>query len=408
MDELHLGYAVAGLIAVALILASARIERLPITSPMVGLVAGAVLGAPVLGWLTIDPDVAPTLLLESTRAILAVSLIGVALRFPVRELGRALRPVAALVGLGMPLIAAATAGLAAWTLGWPWELAALLGACLCPTDPILASGVVTTDAAISDLPERTRQVITIESGANDGLALPLVAVGIAAVAGDGLGGAATTAGVEVVLALVVGVPIGYVVGRLTRYVDEHGITERTPELMVTLFMAVGVLGIGRAVDADGILAVFVAGLAYNVAVPDREREQQEQLDEAFNEYLVIPVFIVIGTLLPTDAWTDLGAPLVAFVVGVLLVRRLPAVLALSPLSGLALPQSAFVGWFGPIGISAAFYLVHAHHEGVLDDRLFAAGMAAVAASTIIHGATQGIGRHLLTREDRAQRLETKA
>ncbi len=113
--------------------------------------------------------------------LLAVSLMGVGLRYPARRLRGVLAPTAVLVTAGMFGMAALSAGLVWLLLGVPVALAVLIGACITPTDPVLASSVVTGKPAEEHLPVRTRQILSEESGTNDGLALPLVLVGVALV-----------------------------------------------------------------------------------------------------------------------------------------------------------------------------------------------------------------------------------
>ena len=399
MQTLHLTYAVAGLLAVALILGSQRISRLPVTEPLIALCFGAALGPAALGLLVIPDDVRSTLLLEATRALLAVSLIGVALRFPVGQLRAVVRPTVLLVLLVMPLAALVTGALGALLLGLPVALAALLGACLSPTDPVLASGVVTGAPAEKALPERLRQVLTEESGFNDGLALPLVLVALVPVLDKAAGDEIGRAVYQVVLGVGVGALIGYTVGRAARRLDQQNKVDQPSELVLTLLMALAVLGVARLLDTDGVLAVFVAGLLYNAAVGERDREQQASLDEAFNRYLVLPVFLLIGAVLPFAEWQELGWGAVPFTLGVLLLRRPPVVLLLRRPLGLRRVDATFAGWFGPIGISAVFYLVLAEHEGVQDSRLFAAGTLAVAASTVAHGVSALPGRRIYARTD---------
>lgn len=385
MEKLYTGYAVAGLLAAVLILVSKRIRPLPVTEALLALVAGVLVGPSVFGLLEVPEEHRTTLLLELTRALLAVSLIGVALRFPVSRLREVLRPVALLVLVVMPVAAAITGALAYLLLGLPLAVALLLGACLSPTDPVLASDVATGGPAERTLPRKVRQVLTEESGFNDGLALPLVLLALAPVLNKAVGGELATAAYEVLAGAAVGAVVGYLVGRTVRRAEQDDDVEGPPTLMLTLVMAFGVLGLAKVLETDALLAVFVAGLLYNAAVGEGGRKQQDALDEAFNRYFVVPVFVLVGVVLPFAGWQELGWGAIPFVLGVLLLRRPPVVMLLRRLLGLRPVDSAFIGWFGPIGISALFYALFAEHEGVEDPRLFAAATLAVAASTVAHG-----------------------
>lgn len=92
-----------------------------------------------------------------------------------------LRPVLLLLSAGMVGMAVLSAGLSWLVLGVPLGLAALLGSCLTPTDPVLASSIVSGGPAERQLPERLRQVISGASGGNDGLAFPLVVLALAGI-----------------------------------------------------------------------------------------------------------------------------------------------------------------------------------------------------------------------------------
>ncbi|MEJ5914540.1 cation:proton antiporter domain-containing protein [Pseudokineococcus sp. 1T1Z-3] len=387
MSQLHLVYAVVGAVGVALALLSTVVRRSPVSEPLVALGLGVLVGPAVLGLVVVPDDVRDPLLLEGTRLLLAWSVMAAALRFRYRGMRTVVRPVLLLLVLVMPL-AMLLGGAAALAMGLPLGLALLVGACLSPTDPVLASSVVSGGPAEKDLPARLRQVLTGESGANDGLGLPFVLLGLAAVLpGESLGAAAGEAVREVVVAVVVGVVLGTLVGRLVPRADDERTLAGGPRLVLTLLLAVAVLGVARVAGADGVLAVFVAGLAYNRVVPTSDREPQSSLDEAVNRYAVLPFFLVLGVVLPWAGWADLGWGAAVFAVAVLLVRRLPALLLLHRPLGLSWRDGAFAGWFGPMGVSAVFYLAYSLDEGVTDPRLFAAGSLAVAVSTVAFGAS---------------------
>lgn len=397
MTALHYGYLAAGGLALLLALFSWHVRRLPFSGPLLALVLGVLVGPQVLDVVSVPEEVRDPLLLEAARLMLAVSLIGVALRFPFSGLRPTLRPVLLLVAVVMPLAAAVTGGLAVALLGFPVALAALLGACLSPTDPVLASDVVSGEPAERDLPERTRQVLSMESGANDGLALPLVLLALVPVLDTAVGGEAGRALYQVVVAVVVAIVIGIATALVLRAVEAGHDAEKPSELVLTLVLAVAVLGACRVLKTDGVLGVFVAGLAYNAMIQREERVEQDMLDEVANRYLVIPFFLLVGVVLPWKEWGELGGRVLVFALAVLLLRRPPVVVALGRLLGLRLRDSTFIGWFGPIGVSAVFYLALSAEEGAKDPRLLAAGMAVVVVSTIAHGVSALPGRTLYAR-----------
>ena len=397
MEDLHLGYALVGSLAVALAALSSKMRDLPFSEPLLALLLGVVVGPQVLGLVEVSDPLRTPLVHEMARVLLAISLIGVALRFPVRRLRPVVTPTTVLVTVGMLGMAALSAGLAWLVLGVPVALAALIGACIAPTDPVLASSVVTGKPAEEHLPARTRQLLSEESGANDGLALPLVLLGIALVLADSLGHAALDGLYQVVVGTAVGIVVGLIAGRAMSFAQSRSDVDEGPSLVFTLVLAVAVLGIARIANSDGVLAVFVAGLAYNFAVAQDEVGPQNTIDEGVNRYLVLPLFLLLGILLPWSEWADLGWAALVFPVAVLLLRRPPVLLALMRPLGLQLRDAVFLGWFGPIGVSALFYLSFSEEEGVTDPRLWAAGTLVVVASTVAHGITSAPGRRIYRR-----------
>jgi len=397
MEQLHLAYALVGSLAVALAALSSRIRDLPFSEPLLALLLGVLVGPQLLGLIEVSDSSRPTLFSELGRVLLAVSLMGVALRYPVRRLRPVVTPTAVLVTVGMLGMAALSAGLAWLVLGVPVALAALIGACISPTDPVLASSVVTGKPAEEHLPARTRQLLSAESGTNDGLALPLVLLGIALVAGGSLGHAALDGLYQVAVGIAVGAAVGFLAGRAVSLAMRHSDVDQGTSLIFTLVLAIAALGLARVANTDGVLAVFVAGLAYNAVVANDEVGPQNTIDEGINRYVVLPLFLLLGIELPWSEWAELGWGAVLFPVAVLLLRRLPVLLALTRPLGLRLRDGVFLGWFGPVGVSALFYLAFSAEEGVADPRLWAVGTLVVAASTVVHGVTSAPGRRLYRR-----------
>jgi NhaP-type Na+/H+ or K+/H+ antiporter len=395
LDVLLSGIGVLGVLVAAL---SARIRTMPISEPLLGLAAGMVLGPAILGALTLAPlPQEHTLLHEASRVLLAVSVMGVALRYPLDDVRRRTRPVLLLLLVVMPGMALVTSSLGWLVLGLPVGAALLLGTALAPTDPVLASSVVTGEPAERDLPARDREILSLESGANDGLALPLVVAALA-VAGPMSGADAVLESVWQVLgAVVLGVGAGWLGGRALRSGEEHGAADSGPVLFFTIVLALAVLGIAGVMRVDGILAVFVGGLAFNAVSSGRERRTEVPIDEAVNRFAVLPVFVLVGATVPWADWADLGWRGPVLAAGVLLLRRLPFLLLLRRPIGLGRPDAAYLGWFGPVGVSALFYLtLEADRIGVHADVL-AAGSMVLVASTVAHGVTASPGRVLYRR-----------
>lgn len=384
---------IAGALALVVAALSARIQRAPVSGPLLALLTGVLFGPEVLGVLDLPTIVERHALMhEVSRLLLAVSVMAVALRYPVRAARARARPVALLLVVGMTGMALMTSAVSAAALGIGLGAAVLLGTALCATDPVLATSAVTGEPAERAVTVRTRQLLSLESGANDGLALPLVLAAVV-VAGTLSGREALLESVWGVLgAVVFGLAAGAAGGRLLRWAETHRTVESGPLLIYTLLLALFVLGPSGLLRLDGILAVFVSGLAFNATSSAGERAAEYRVDEAVNRLLVLPLFTVLGAMLPWREWAELGWwRALLLVVGVLLLRRLPLLLLLRRPLGLTWRDAVFLGWFGPMGVSAVFYLTM--EAGLLDadPRVLAAGTLVVAASTVVHGISTAPG-----------------
>ena len=232
-----------GALAVVVVASSRLIRSLPVSEPLVALLVGVVLGPQLTGTFDLPPlteEWKP--LHEASRLLLALSVMAVALRYPSEAVRRQWRPVALLLLVVMPLMAVTTSVLSATVLGVGLGTAALLGAALAPTDPVLAASVVTGRPAEQTLPDRDREVLSLESGSNDGLAFPLVLAALAAAALLPAGPATVEAVYAVAGAIAFGGASGWLAARALAYAEKHREAERTPTLLFTAVLALGVLG----------------------------------------------------------------------------------------------------------------------------------------------------------------------
>jgi len=362
------------------------------SDPMTALIFGVLLGPVGLAWL--DPNhwgINQEVLLEqAARFTLAIGLMGVALRLPKNYIFRQWQPLALLLGLVMPLMWLASGFLVYFILGIPFWEAMLVGGVITPTDPIVATSIVTGVVAKRNLPRRLRHIISAESGANDGLAYPLVFLPLLLLnrpPGDALfHWAVQTILWEVGIAVVVGAVFGYSAGRLLEWAEAKNTMEKQSFLGYTIALTLFVLGAAKLLGSDGILAVFVAGLISSETIKGKERSEEENVQEAINRFFSLPIFILLGLTIPWQDWASWGWNGAILVVAVLLLRRLPAILLLSnwiqPIQNF--PETLFVGWFGPIGVAAMYYANLAVRE-TQGHEVWAIASLMICASIFAHG-----------------------
>jgi NhaP-type Na+/H+ or K+/H+ antiporter len=210
----------------------------------------------------------------------------------------------------------------AWLLlGLSWPLALLTGAVLTPTDPAVASTLVQGSFAEQMLPQGLRMTLEMDSGVNDGLALPFVLLAGFLVANSGIdtvGDLLLDLAPEVGLALVLGPAVG--VGLLTRLARHWGAVEETFLPVLAPATSLLVLGVSVLVGSSGVLAAFLAGVGMSWTASDSDvRRAVTIAQENVTKVATIVVFLVFGAVLPWSGWSALGIAGLLFAAWVLLL-----------------------------------------------------------------------------------------
>ena len=199
--------------------------------------------------------------------------------------------------------------------------------------------------------------MSAESGTNDGLALPLVLVAVALVLDEPLTAAAVDGAYQVMVGALVGLVLGLLAGKAVSVALARDDVDAGAALVFTLVLAVAVLGTARLLDADGVLSVL-RGRAGLRLLRRRPRGRPAGHDRRGREPVPGAAAVpAAGHRAPVVGRAALGWRGPVLAAAVLLLRRLPVLLALARPLGLRLRDAVFVGWFGPIGVSALFYLL---------------------------------------------------
>lgn len=395
MNELNIALVAVGGLVLLIGLVSDLFRRTWWTSePLTALVCGILLGPAVFGLL--HPErwgiAQETLIEQAARLTLAIGLMGVALRLPKNYAFRTWQSLSVLLLPVMLLMWLCSGLLVYFVLNLPFWEAMLAGAAITPTDPIVASSIVTGVVARENLPARLRHILSAESGWNDGLGYPFVLLAILMLQRS------PTEAIshwftrvllwEVGAAILFGALLGYLAGRLLEWAENQHTIESKSFLGYTIALSLTVLGAAKLIGTDGILAVFVAGLIFSDVVRGDEKAEEENVQEAINRFFTLPIFILLGLVIPWQQWWALGWKGLILVVAVLLLRRLPAILLLNrlikPLKNT--PDVLFMGWFGPIGVAALYYSgLSLHKTGV--EPVWTVTSLVICASLIAHGLT---------------------
>ncbi|KZM51998.1 cation:proton antiporter [Labrenzia sp. OB1] len=293
-----------------------------------------------------------------------------------------------MLALGLPLaIAIGTLAAAPFLPGEPIIVAALAAALLAPTDAALGLAVVTNKA----VPERVRRALTLESGLNDGLALPVILL-FASLVGEvmqpGSGDWLVFGAKQLVFGPLVGGVIGAVGGVLFLAAKRRQMTTDTIEGIGAIAMAGGAYLAAGMIDGNGFIASFVAGLFFGNVIKGQCAFIYE-FTESEGQMLSWGAFFLIGLALVPQAVLHLDAASLAIIlISLFVVRPLSVWLSLTGTDAAPLTR-LFFGWFGPRGLATALFalLVVDQIDQEIGERLLNLAVNAVWISAVLHGVT---------------------
>jgi sodium/hydrogen antiporter len=277
--------------------------------------------------------------------------------------------------------------------GLSWAEAFLLGSVLSATDPVVTSAVVTSQR----VPASVRHALNLESGLNDGLALPFVLffIILASPGGDAGTEAAKLVG-EAAFGVVIGLVLGQAAGRLTHHLPGGGIVRRYEGIYA---LGVGLLayGIADVTFGNGLIAAFVCGISLAVAEHDIA-DDFVVFSENVSSILQVLTFFVFGGLIVATGYHASVPLLIAFIAFALLIAR-PVAISLSFVRvGLPRPHRAFIAWFGPKGVAGILFAELVLNSGVGHaDAIFETAAFVILASIVVHGLTDTVGAQWIER-----------
>lgn len=318
--------------------------------------------------------------------------------------------VTRMLALAMPLTMAGIALFGTQVMGLSLGAALLLGAMLAPTDPVLA-GDIGVGPPGDEAEHEPNFALTAEAGGNDGLAAPLVLLGIFVAEEGGTGWLGEWLVADLLYACAAGIAIGVSVGWGAAW-SVHWLRDR--DLLASTFdgyhsvaTALVLYGAAEAAGGYGFLAVFVGGLAF------RRYEHGHELNgrvhrgaEQVEKFMELAAILLLGSLLTGDGLTAPGwegwllAPVL-----LLVIRPLSTFLSLIRSQVETAGGRTFVAWFGVRGVGTLYYASTVVGAGVLsgaeEELVVWTAIACVIVSIVVHGVTGGPALRLLFRNLRA-------
>ncbi|MEU9154974.1 cation:proton antiporter [Streptomyces sp. NPDC048417] len=375
--------AVFGVALLIAVLLSGLAARTVLSTSLLFLVGGALVSDGFLGLIHITP--ASEIVSVTADLALVAVLFTDGQHVSFAKLRTNWRNPARALGLGMPLAFVFMALVTHWLVGLDRTTSFLVGAVLAPTDPVFASAIV----GRKEVPAKLRELLNIESGINDGLALPVVLLLIAA-AGPTAAGHTDEASIgrialELGLGLAFGVLLPLLVGGLVRF----RLLGAEPKLQPLLPLATGVIlyGLCHLTHANPYLAAFSAG-AVLAAVSPEAKDAFEPLGEALAELAKFAALLVFGALLTPTLFADLSwRGYVAVVLATVLIRPVSLLISLTG-TRFARREKLTAAWFGPKGFASVVYGLLVLQSGIPHaEEAYTLIAVCIAFSIVAHSST---------------------
>ncbi|HEY3662076.1 MAG TPA: cation:proton antiporter, partial [Chthoniobacterales bacterium] len=326
------------------LLVSDLADRSVLSTAVLFLAAGFFVGPGMLNFLPLNHD--DTIVKNLAALALFSVLFTDGMRAGVRDLVNAWQLPGRALLLGMPLTLVATALLAYFLAGVSWIEALLIGAILSPTDPVFASAII----GRKEIPARLKHLLNVESGVNDGLALPFVLICLSVIGHYEAGYAALA------FELLLGIGIGVIVPLLACWLRTSRFFGVAKPFEPLFAVAIGllVLAISSLTNANIYLAAFAAGVTVASTRPSL-REEFHRFGELITELLKLGTLLVFGALMSPHLFRQLHALDYLFAALALILAR-PAAMLLSLWgSELDWRERLTAGWFGPKGFASVVY-----------------------------------------------------
>ena len=378
IDKPHLAYMILGGFTGLFMLCSLFVkEKLYIGEATVATICGIIFGPHAANlfnpheWGNIDK-----ITLECSRIVLVVQCFAVGVELPKAYMERHWRSVALL------LIPVMTWGwlitsLFIWWMVPPlnWLESLVCAACVTATDPVLASSVVGKGKFAKRVPKHLRDLLSAESGCNDGMAFPFIYLSFYILhyrpnVGDvWLNWFCITILYECVLGAIFGFVIGYAARHAIKWAERKGLIDRESFLVFYFVLAVFCAGAGSLLGMDDLLIGFSCGVGFSNDGWFTEKTEESHVSNVIDLLLNLAYFVYFGSIIP---WEDFNNPhlglvpwrLVVIAILVIFFRRIPIMLLLKPI----IPdvktwrEALFAGHFGPIGVGAIFAAILARAE----------------------------------------------
>lgn len=383
MDEhtfvIYLG--AIGLVILVSGLVSGIVERGPLSQVLVFVALGVLLGP--WGFDAIDLGIeSPAIEVVGTISLILVFFTD-AIKINLGQLRQNWILPALALGPGA-IITVVLIGLASKVLlDLSWSVAFLIAAALASTDAVLLRDVLTN----RKVPRAVRNTLSIESGANDVIILPLLLILATVIAGHSKStGDWITFGFDLyILGPLAGVAVAYVAIKAMSFLRRRMLVRRDYESLYSIGVAFVAYAVAEQLNGSGLLAAFAAGLTIAI-IDDELCDCFLEYGETTSEMAMLLTFVFLGASLVESAWNELTLATAALALFTLFIARPFAFGITLARANISNSGTAMLAWFGPRGLNTLLLIILAIAEGIPNaDYIFSIVAVVVMASIIIHG-----------------------
>ncbi|KAH0558531.1 hypothetical protein GP486_004812 [Trichoglossum hirsutum] len=352
-------------------------EKLYIGEATVATICGIIFGPHAanlfnpLSWGNVDQ-----ITLECSRIVLVVQCFAVGVELPRAYMERHWRSVTFLLVPVMTFGWLITSLIIWWMIpSLNWLECLLCASCVTATDPVLASSVVGKGKFARRVPKHLRDVLSAESGCNDGMAFPFIYLSLYLIhyrpnpTQVFYHWFCLTVLYECIFGAIFGFLVGYGGRHAIKWAEKHDLIDRESFLVFYFVLALFCAGAGSTMGVDDLLVGFAAGVGFSNDGWFLEKTEESHVSNVIDLLLNLAYFVYFGSIIP---WSQFNLPemgvtpwrLAVIAIFVVLFRRIPIMLMLKPL----IPdiktwrESLFAGHFGPIGVGAIFASILARAE----------------------------------------------
>ncbi|KAK1351221.1 Na+/H+ antiporter [Hamiltosporidium tvaerminnensis] len=369
-------------------------EKLYLSETLLATAIGIFYGPSVLNKINIAPSLSDDFMFQFSRLVISLQVVAVGIAVPKSYIRKEWKSLFVLLFPLMVLTWLISSGIICLVTKLSFLKSLVIGACVTPTDPVLASTVLKGKFANRYIPVHLRNLLTVESGANDGLGFPLLTLPIYLLTHSSVFEALKkwtyhTWVYEIFLAIAIGVFFGYFGRILLKASKARNLIDKESFLVFIIALAVTVTGFTALIDSDDIVAAFICGMVFSWDKSFLKDVKDSHLLDVIDLLINLSYFVLFGSILP---FTDFKAEYWWCAFLIILFRRLPLFFIFRKfVPELRCNREAFfAGWYGPMGVGAIFFAYFAKQK--LPDFLDLVPLVqcVVLSSVIMHGSTAPI------------------